>query len=283
MRRREVLGILVVAVYYASTIFLMFPLHDLLDDVVPLWPVALPATLYGLTRLVAFVARRPAVARLDWIVRADARRAMRRATLSFFASLTGVLVVGAFVAFAALEHLKMQAAFLPGDPIAPDRWWTYFSYAFFHVDASHLAQNVVGLIVFGGALHARVGPRRADLVVMFAMPAAALASTFDGHVWAVGASGVVSALAGALLTLGPFAPLRVPLFGFSVPTIVPTGLVVLAPLAAGLLHTDEPIAHWAHLGGLAVGVVVGALLRAKDRPREAWFEGPGTEALERLD
>jgi membrane associated rhomboid family serine protease len=174
------------------------------------------------------------------------------------------LNVGAFVISAALPRLVIALAlwpvggewlFLTKAGFAP---WQLVTYAFLHGSLLHLAFNMFGLYMFGGALEQVLGWRR-FLVYYFACVVAAaltqlvvlqLAGTF---VPTVGASGGVF---GLVLGYAIFFPHhRIVLLIPPIPMSARTFAIVyaLVELALGVFGSQEGIAHFAHLGGMAGG------------------------------
>jgi membrane associated rhomboid family serine protease len=174
------------------------------------------------------------------------------------------LNVGAFLIAAAVPRLAVGFAlwpiggewlFLSKAGFAP---WQLLTYAFLHGSLLHLAFNMFGLYMFGGAVEQVLGRRR-FLIYYFACVVAAaitqlvvlqLAGTF---VPTVGASGGVF---GLVLGYAIFFPHhRVVLLIPPIPMSARTFAIVyaLVELALGVFGSQEGIAHFAHLGGMAGG------------------------------
>ncbi len=166
----------------------------------------------------------------------------------------------------ALPDAALRAAFRTNLTVGLDgvaaHPWTLLTAGFSHVASGHLLANALGLWVFGQDVCARVG-QRAFLGLYVA--GAVIASC--GHlVWqavsgaeapALGASGAVMAI-GAVY--GCLFPKRILLVGLIVP--MPAWLAVVAWAAldvAGLFGGGDGIAHAAHLGGAAFGLLYWAL------------------------
>jgi membrane associated rhomboid family serine protease len=174
------------------------------------------------------------------------------------------LNIGAFLLSVALPRLAVGLAlwpiggewvFLPKAGFAP---WQVVTYAFLHGSLLHLAFNMFGLYMFGGALEQALGARR-FIVYYFACVIAAaitqlvvlqLAGTF---VPTVGASGGVF---GLVLGYAMFFPHhRIMLLIPPIPMSARTFAIAyaLVELALGVFGSQEGIAHFAHLGGMAGG------------------------------
>ena len=151
------------------------------------------------------------------------------------------------------------------------RLFTLLTALFIHVNALHLAGNVLFLLIFGLPAERTIGSWR--LLLLF-LTGGALANLVAAIVLGepgrliVGASGGVSAIIGAYLCLFPSARMGI---------VVPLGLwleFIRAPAAlliglwAGLqlLFTFigpafGSVAWWAHLTGFVIGVIAALLLR----------------------
>jgi rhomboid protease GluP len=90
-------------------------------------------------------------------------------------------------------------------PLAIERheYWRLIAYGFLHADLLHLAVNLLCLTLWGGHLEKRVGPFYFLAIFVGALIFAAIVSNFthSGGYLAVGASGGISGILGALLCL----------------------------------------------------------------------------------
>lgn len=179
------------------------------------------------------------------------------------ATLIAVNVV-AFLLASTMPTLSMAFALWPigGDwllmPRAGFEPWQLVTYSFLHGSVMHLAFNMFGLYMFGGALEQTLGRKR-FIVYYFACVVAAavtqlavlgLTGTF---VPTVGASGGVF---GLVLGYAMFFPnQRIVLLIPPIPMSARTFAVAYAliELALGVFGSSEGIAHFAHLGGMAGG------------------------------
>ena len=143
----------------------------------------------------------------------------------------------------------------------PDRPWTLLTSMFVHADFWHVFANMFTLYFFGRYVHMLVGEGK-FLLVYF------VGGLLGGGLYllmsspfsiAVGASGAVFAVAGALTVMRP--KLRV----FIIPIPVPLPLWV-AVIGGCLIISFFPYVAWqAHLGGLVFGLVMGYFFRRKRR------------------
>ena len=138
--------------------------------------------------------------------------------------------------------------------------WTIISSMFVHGSFTHILFNMIGLYFLGSFLIRAVG-ERSFLTVFFLGGLAGnvlfilLADPFST---AVGASGAIYALGGALAILVPRAPVLI----FPIPVPIPLWAAILIFL---LLSFLPGIAWQAHLGGLFLGLVAGLVLRRRKR------------------
>jgi membrane associated rhomboid family serine protease len=173
--------------------------------------------------------------------------------LNVVAYLLSTLVPRAAVGFALWPFGEWML--VPGAGFAP---WQLVTYAFLHGSVLHLAFNMFGLYMFGSAIEQTLGTRR-YLVYYFACVVAAaitqlivlqLSGTF---VPTVGASGGVF---GLVLGYAMFFPHhRVVLLIPPIPMSARTFAIGYAAieLALGVFGSQQGVAHFAHLGGMAGG------------------------------
>lgn len=135
----------------------------------------------------------------------------------------------------------------------------FITYMFMHADMLHIFFNMIGLYMFGSILEGIWGPKRfINYYILCGLGAAALQlgiSYFnDQFTILLGASGAVFGLLVAFAMMFPNTELYL---YFAIP-IKAKYLVIgygLFELYNGFFSYDN-IAHFAHLGGLAVGVII---------------------------
>jgi membrane associated rhomboid family serine protease len=140
--------------------------------------------------------------------------------------------------------------------------WQLLSYGFLHGSIGHLAMNMLGLFMLGGAIEAALGSRHFLIYYLVCVAGAAIAQLlviefFTGGFYpTVGASGGVF---GVLLAFALLFP-REKLIVFPIPIPLPAWLFVIlyasAELYFGVTGTQAGVAHFAHLGGMVVGAVM---------------------------
>ncbi len=141
-----------------------------------------------------------------------------------------------------------------------ERPWTLITAMFIHADFWHFFFNMIVLFFFGRALSNLVGHNKLLLVYFIGGIAgnALYLLLGDSLSIAVGASGAVYAVAGALTMIAP--RIRVLLY-FIVP--LPLWVVVLVFF---VIWSFVPGVAWqAHIGGLVVGLIAGYFFRRRGR------------------
>ncbi len=137
--------------------------------------------------------------------------------------------------------------------------WQIFTYMFMHGGLMHLFFNMFALWMFGMELENNWGSRKFLFYYLLCGLGAGLANLFIAPIFGttaptVGASGAVY---GVLLAFGLLYPDR-PIFLYLLLPVRAKYFVIgymLLELYAGVTGTDDGIAHFAHLGGAAVGLI----------------------------
>lgn len=139
--------------------------------------------------------------------------------------------------------------------------WQIITYAFLHGNFTHLLFNMFGVWMFGSDIERVWGSRRyLTYYIVCAISAAIMqlvVTAMMGSIFpTVGASGAVF---GLLLAFAMLFPRRVvmPLFP-PIPMRAPVFVAVygLLELVLGVTGTQEGVAHFAHLGGMAGGYLM---------------------------
>ena len=137
--------------------------------------------------------------------------------------------------------------------------WQLFTYMFMHGGLTHLVFNMFALWMFGMELENTWGSKKFFLYYMICGIGAGLSNLFIAPLFAaagptVGASG---AIYGVLIAFGIMFPDR-PIFIYFLLPIRARYFVLLyiaLEIYAGVTGTADGIAHFAHLGGAAVGLI----------------------------
>ena len=142
-----------------------------------------------------------------------------------------------------------------------DRPWTIISNLFVHAGLWHLIFNMIALYFFGSYVGRLVGESRLLLVyfgggILGNILYLLLGSPF---IPAVGASGAIFALGGALAMLRP----KLPVLVFPLPVPIPLWIAVIGSFV--ILSFIPSVAWQAHRGGLIVGLVAGYFFRRRER------------------
>jgi membrane associated rhomboid family serine protease len=160
-------------------------------------------------------------------------------------------------------------------------WWpSLITSEFLHSGWMHILWNMVYLWIFGDNVEDRLGHGR---YLVFYLGAGAIAAVlqilfnpFSG-VPMLGASGAIAAVMGAYFVLYPQSRVLTAIFVViffdlvEIPAIFFLGIWFLLQLVNGVgsLGVSNAAgggtAFWAHIGGFAVGVAVGGVLRSRDQ------------------
>lgn len=212
----------------------------------------------------------------DFAARRQFNRA-RGAYATYAAYVTWAILaicVGAFLADMALAGIADLSLFGSGGPlvergliyapaVAEGEWWRIFTSAFLHLGLLHLAFNMYALWLFGPIMEQLYG--HVEYAVLYSLCAAGgsvLTILVAPDSAAAGASGAIFGLFGLAfvvsrrrhLLLGPQARAILSQAG---------GLLLINLL---ITFTIPQISWTGHLGGLAVGVLIGLLLAPRSVP-----------------
>lgn len=138
--------------------------------------------------------------------------------------------------------------------------WQLVTSSLLHASVTHIFLNMFALYMFGRSVEAALGPRRFLWLYFSAVLVAALVQllvvswgTTGSPYPTIGASGGVF---GVLLAFGMLFP-RQRVMLLIPPIPMPAWLLVTAygliELASGVFGTEQGVAHFAHLGGMAGG------------------------------
>ncbi len=149
------------------------------------------------------------------------------------------------------------------------RPWTFVTSIFLHADFDHILYNMIGLFFFGAYLESRID-RKLFLIVFFSAGILGNISYMaigpTSTLPAVGASGSVSGLMGALTILYPTLIIY---YGFAPMPILFASIIWLLTNLLGIISPVESnIGYEAHLAGLAIGVIVGLYLRLQSKRKK---------------
>lgn len=149
----------------------------------------------------------------------------------------------------------------------PLRPWSPLMSTFAHGGLAHLLLNGLVLYFFGPALERTLG-RRAFVVLFLVTGAVSgiaqveLSAAWGSGLPALGASGAIMAVLGAMVVLHPRD--RVLIYGVFPLPLWAMGVLYAALDVLGAFNAADGVGNFAHLAGMAMGLAYGAGLR---RPR----------------
>ena len=141
--------------------------------------------------------------------------------------------------------------------------WTILTYMFLHANATHLMYNALALALFGSILEKIIGYKKFLIIFL-------IAGAFSGIVGAffyesiIGASGAIYGILGFLVVIRP--KMVVPSLGVPLPMIAAIILWSIFDLFG--TFSPDGIAHIGHLSGLAIGIVLGVIMRSRYKIKE---------------
>jgi rhomboid family protein len=177
---------------------------------------------------------------------------------------------------AMLERFVATYAVVPAWFSVP----TLFTSQFLHAGWMHIIGNMLYLWIFGDNVEDRLGHFR---YVLFYLGAGALAAILQvlfnpfSAVPMLGASGAIAGVMGAYFVLYPQSRVLTAVFiviffdVIEIPAVFFLGIWFLMQLLSGVGSlgitnaASGGTAFWAHVGGFVAGVIVGLVLRARDR------------------
>lgn len=154
-------------------------------------------------------------------------------------------------------------------------FWQVITSAFLHGSAFHLAVNMLGIWMFGRDIERVLGTfaflRLYTVSVLAAAVTQLVAVGFGDPVPTVGASGGLFGLLAAYAMLFPRRKLMLLFPPIPLPAPVFVALYAAFELYAGITGTMSGVAHFAHLGGLAGGLLVLRRMRRARSRKPDWF------------
>ena len=164
-----------------------------------------------------------------------------------------------FIATAIATKLILLLGLEPAGLLA--RPWTLVTNLFIHSGLWHLIANMVTLYFFGSYLSMLIGEARFLIVYFLGGIIGNLFYLFLGPPYsiAIGASGAVFAIGGALAVMAP--KLRV--YVLPIPAPFPLWAAVIGGFV--IVSILPNVAWQAHLGGLILGLTAGYFFRSRQR------------------
>jgi membrane associated rhomboid family serine protease len=173
------------------------------------------------------------------------------------------LLVANLLVFLIQKTLLVDPRFLQALGFVPlhalERPWTFVTYLFLHASILHLLFNMLMLFIFGPSVEERMGGRMFLLYYLLCgMGGAAFSYLLMQWVpvtLILGASGSILAVTVAFAWYWP----DYPVFVFPLPEPIPAKwlvtFLVAFDLVLALAGASDGIAHLAHLGGVATGIL----------------------------
>jgi membrane associated rhomboid family serine protease len=142
--------------------------------------------------------------------------------------------------------------------VAGGQYYRLITAAFLHVSFAHLAFNMVALLLVGSPVEAALGRARFLALYLLSALGGSVCSYLFGnpHVAGVGASGAIFGVFGAFFVLARSRRSDT------------TGILILIGINLAFSFYDKAIDWHAHVGGLAVGLIVGGLFTLAERRPE---------------
>jgi len=168
--------------------------------------------------------------------------------------------------FAWVKGISVQSLFLPLGAkenylILSGEYWRFLTPIFLHADFQHLAMNCLSLFVFGKLVEGIYGHKKFAIVYIAAGIIGNIASFMFSPHSAVGASGAIFGLMGALLYFSVENPNRFKkYFGYNILIMVVVNLVYG--------FTNPGIDNFGHIGGLIGGFLISGVVKIKKAPNK---------------
>jgi membrane associated rhomboid family serine protease len=225
----------------------------------------------------------------DFAARRQFNRA-RGAYASYAAYVTWALVAANVIVFLADGLLSQFATFdlmtfggplveagaVNGELVAAGEWWRLITSAFLHLGLLHLAFNMYALWLFGPIMEQLYGHvEYAVIYVLCALGGSVLTILLQPQSFAAGASGAIFGLFGLAFVVSRRRHL---LLGPQARAILSqVGTLLVLNLFITFIAADR-ISWTGHVGGLAVGAVLGLLLAPRNAPTMGgmWRGADGT-------
>jgi membrane associated rhomboid family serine protease len=181
--------------------------------------------------------------------------------------IANVIVFGLCLSRSGTAVISADVLFRAGAmySLAIDRheYWRLLAYGFLHANPLHLGTNMVCLVLWGAHLERRVGSAYFLAIYTCALATGGIVSnvTHAGPYLAVGASGAISGIMGALLCLWILGKTDLSAIFF----VINLGLNVALALSTPNIDSS------AHFGGFAAGVIACALIDLTEKANHVLF------------
>ena len=175
-----------------------------------------------------------------------------------FGKITTLMLILCGAGFLLQQFTDMSAYYFSPDYLTKP--WVLVTSMFLHANIIHLAYNAYALFVFGNVLEANTNPRFTLLIVLLGGIIGNLAFSLFSNASALGFSGAVYALIGAVTILKPNLKIPLPFGMIAVPAKAwfAGPVMALGELVLSVASFDN-IAHAAHFGGFVAGLFIGLI------------------------
>jgi uncharacterized protein len=147
-----------------------------------------------------------------------------------------------------------------------NRPWTLLTSVFMHGSIFHIFFNMYVLFMFGGLLESKIGSKRFLLLYLISGIFASFISSLI-YPAALGASGAIFGIMGTLIILMPNLKI---LLMFVIP--MPLWIAGIVLILLDVFQIIPGIGHFAHLAGIAFGLIYGLYLKSKSKKFRRKFE-----------
>jgi hypothetical protein len=145
----------------------------------------------------------------------------------------------------------------------PSQYWRYLTAIFLHGGLAHLVFNLFALALFGSILEKLIRGRK-FLFIFFLSGILVNIVSINFYESSLGASGAIYGILGVLMIIAPL--MFVWAFGLPMPMFIAGILWIIGEILG--LFIPSNIGHIAHLSGLAIGILIGVILRVKKKTRK---------------
>ncbi len=187
-------------------------------------------------------------------------------TFSFAPATWTIVIITSMITIVAFRDgsLMERWLFMPQRVTHQKQWYRLLTSGFIHADFMHLLFNMVSMLFIGSFVEHVLGAERMVPLYLVGIVLGNLATLalrkHEPWMRAVGASGGVSAMIGALICMIPDASFTI----FPIPMPIPAwiyGILFLVGSIFGMRRGTDNIGHEAHAGGMLAGIAAIALYR----------------------
>ncbi len=187
-------------------------------------------------------------------------------TFSFAPATWTIVIITAMITIVAFRDVSLMERwlFMPQRVLLDRQWFRLLTSGFIHADYMHLLFNMVSMLFIASYVEHVVGAARMVPLYVAGIVVGNLATMalrrHEPWMRAVGASGGVSAMIGALICMIPDASFMI----FPVPIPIPAwiyGILFLVGSIFGMRRGTDNIGHEAHAGGMLMGIAAIAVYR----------------------